>query len=72
MLAAAAAPDLDCLIAAHDKFLGSVLDRALLAGGPKAEGLRVTLKKLLTNCMHLAGPVRLLREKVCCVARQEL
>lgn len=52
-------------MAAHDKFLCSVLDRALLAGGPKAEGLRVTLKKLLTNCMDLAGPVKQLREKVC-------
>jgi hypothetical protein len=61
--AAAAAPDLDCLIAAHDKFLSSVLDRALLGGG-KAEGLRGTLQKLLTNCMDLAGPVKQLKEKV--------
>lgn len=63
MVAVAAAPDLDCLIAAHDKFLTSVLDRALLGSG-KAEALRVTLTHLLTNCMDLAGPVRQLKDKV--------
>lgn len=63
MAAAAAAPDLDCLIEAHDRFLSSVLNRALLGGG-QAEALRQTLTKLLTNCMDLAGPVRQLRDKV--------
>lgn len=69
MAAAAAAPDLDCLIAAHERFLCSVLDRALLGGGP-AEALRHTLTQLLSNCMDLAGPVKQLREKVwlgCCL-----
>lgn len=63
MAAAAAAPDLDCLIAAHEKFLASVLHRALLGGG-KAEALMDTLKALLINCRDLAGPVKQLKEKV--------
>lgn len=63
MAAAAAAPDLDCLIAAHEKFLASVLHRALLGGG-KAEAVMDTLKALLINCRDLAGPVKQLKEKV--------
>jgi hypothetical protein len=64
MAAAAAAPNLDCLIAAHDSFLSRVLERALLGDG-KAEGLRRTLGDLLTNCMDLrTGAVRMLKDKV--------
>jgi hypothetical protein len=64
MAAAAAAPNLDCLIAAHDSFLSRVLERALLGDG-KAEGLRRTLADLLTNCMDLrTGAVKMLKHKV--------
>eukprot|EP00878_Enallax_costatus_P017689 GHUV01018585.1.p1 GENE.GHUV01018585.1~~GHUV01018585.1.p1 ORF type:complete len:688 (+),score=234.63 GHUV01018585.1:858-2921(+) len=63
MTASAAASDLDCLIAAHDKFLDVVLARALLGPG-RAEGLRHTLNQLLRTCMSLAPVVQRFCEKV--------
>lgn len=63
MSASAAAPDLDCLIAAHEKFLSVVLARALLGPG-KAEGLRRTLTELLRTCMGLAPLIHRFNEKV--------
>jgi hypothetical protein len=63
MSAAAAAPDLDCLIAAHEKFLSVVLERALLGPG-RAEQLRAVLHQLLVNCMGLAPLVSRFNEKV--------
>lgn len=63
MSASAVALDLDCLIAAHDKFLDIVLTRALLGPG-KAEGLRRNLNQLLRTCMSLAPMVQRFCEKV--------
>uniref|UniRef100_A0A383WQ52 Uncharacterized protein n=1 Tax=Tetradesmus obliquus TaxID=3088 RepID=A0A383WQ52_TETOB len=61
--AAAAAPDLDCLIAAHEKFLAAVLARALLGPG-QAEKLRPQLTQLLKMCMGLAPLVARFNERV--------
>lgn len=63
MSSAAAAPDLDTLIAAHESFLTTTLQRSLLGGG-KAEGLRTTLTALLANCMGLAGHVNRFKTEV--------
>jgi hypothetical protein len=64
MAAAAAAPDLDCLIAAHDKFLAGVLGRALLAGGRDTAAVRCALKALLDNCRALAPALGQLHHQV--------
>jgi hypothetical protein len=63
MAAAAAAPDLDCLIQAHEKFLQAVLQRALLGPG-QAEVLRPKLQQLLKMCMGLAPLVARFNERV--------
>ena len=60
---AAAAPDLDCLIQAHEKFLQAVLQRALLGPG-QAEALRPKLTQLLKMCMGLAPLVARFNERV--------
>lgn len=69
MAAAAAAPDLDCLIAAHDKFLCGVLDRALLGGGQKSQQQQDTLKELLKNCTGLGPVVENFRKAVSAYSR---
>ncbi|KAF8068410.1 GCP3 [Scenedesmus sp. PABB004] len=61
--AAGVAPDLDSLIAAHDRFLASVLQRALLGGGA-AEALRPGLGQLLRTCMGLAPLAARFNERV--------
>ncbi|KAG1679629.1 hypothetical protein FOA52_006146 [Chlamydomonas sp. UWO 241] len=53
---ATAASDLDELIAAHDKYLDTLVTKALL--GEATETLRVTLRELLENMLTLRGQVR--------------
>ncbi|GAX86220.1 hypothetical protein CEUSTIGMA_g13633.t1 [Chlamydomonas eustigma] len=59
---ASSAADMDELIFAHEKYLSTLVRKALL--GEQTEGLRVTLKELLENMLTLRGQVRKLSDVI--------